>query len=188
MFPRYNSWNISYYLFTNTHFFYRKKNTNKEQINNQQINIALVGHHPTCDNFSVHVIRFGNKTYCAGCTGLVLGAILSLIGILSYAFFNFVVGTNIIIAFWIGFFTVALGLTQNYIPYRRMGSVHFLLNLVFVLGAFLLFIGINEITNNFNIEVYFLILIFFWITTRIMTSQIEHKKICATCKKSCQYF
>ena len=170
------------------HFSYRKK-ANKQEQNDRETMIAwFVGHHPACGNFSAHILRLGSKTYCAGCTGLVLGAIISLIGILSYSFLDFNVGENAVLIFWVGFIAVACGLLQYHILDGNRGAVHFFFNVTFVLGAFLLQVGINEITGNFIVGFYLFTLIIYWIITRIMTSQLEHEKVCSTCSlKSCSY-
>lgn len=36
---------------------------------------AFQGHHPTCGRFSSHVLRIGERSFCATCSGLVFGAI-----------------------------------------------------------------------------------------------------------------
>lgn len=39
--------------------------------------VSIRGHHPDCGNYSAHVFHIGGKYFCAGCTGLVLGAIMT---------------------------------------------------------------------------------------------------------------
>ena len=34
------------------------------------------GHHPNCERFYDHEFQVGNKTFCAGCTGLLIGCLL----------------------------------------------------------------------------------------------------------------
>lgn len=171
-----------------SYFLDRRKAGKKEQIDRETANAVFIGHHPTCGNFSAHILRFGNKTYCAGCTGLFVGAIIALLGILSYSFFDFHVGGNTVLVFWVGFIAVACGLLQYHIPDGNMGLVHFFFNVAFVLGAFLLLVGVNEITSNFILEVYLLALVAYWIITRMLVSQLEHRKICAACLQACSYF
>lgn len=168
------------------HFRDRKKSDKKEQ-SGQETTIGFAGHHPTCGNFSAHILRLGGKTYCAGCTGLVIGAIISLFGIISYSFFDFHVGGNSVLVFWVGFAAVACGLLQYHIPDGNRGLVHFLLNIAFVLGAFLLLVGVNEITSSLILEVYLFALTIYWIITRIVVSQLEHRKICVACSRTCSY-
>ena len=41
---------------------------------------GVVGHHPDCPEFSGHVLRVYGRVLCVGCTGLALGAVLSILG------------------------------------------------------------------------------------------------------------
>ena len=170
------------------HFRNQDKISKKTEQTSTGMKNKLVGHHPTCKNFSAHILRFKNKTYCSGCTGLVTGATISLIGSFLYFLSDFHTIVTSIFVFWLGFIFVVCGLLQHRIFLWNKGSIHFLLNVIFVLGAFLLIVGVNEITHNFLLETYLLISIIYWIVTRIILSQSEHKKICATCGlKLCHY-
>ena len=90
--------------------------------------------------------------------------------------------------FWLGFIGVACGLLQYNLSNVNRGPVHFFLNVIFVLGAFLLLVGVNEISGSSFLGVYLLTLIVYWIMARITLSQLEHRKICATCNsKLCSF-
>lgn len=157
------------------------------QAGTKETTIRFEGHHPTCGNFSAHVLQLSGKTYCAGCTGLVVGAIISVLGSFMYFFAGLQVGEAGIVVFSLGFLGVACGLLQHNLPNANRGAVHLFLNVVFVLGAFLLLVGVTEITNNFILGLYLLGLIVYWIITRVTLSKREHEKICATCGlKSCK--
>lgn len=170
------------------HFRGRNRNSHRrERTNSGVTTIKFEGHHPPCGNFSSHVLQLGGKTYCAGCTGLATGAVMSLLGSLLY-FAGFHVGELSIPVFWVGFVGVTCGLLQYHIFDVNRGAVHYFLNVLFVLGAFLLLIGVNEIDSNFVLDLYLLTLIVYWIITRILLSQLEHKKICVTCGlESCSF-
>ena len=156
--------------------------------NSEETTIALKGHHPTCGTFSSHVLQFRGGTYCAGCTGLVIGATISLLGSLLYFFSGLRAADAGTLIFWLGFVGVACGLLQYNVSVNR-SIVHALLNVVFVIGAFLLLVGVNEVNGNVVLNYYLLILIIYWIIARIMLSQLEHEKICSTCGlKSCSHF
>ena len=81
----------------------------KEQINLKVERIK--GHHPACENFSNHVVKFGKRTYCIGCIGMVTGAIISLIGSIFYFFTDFYLGNFNVIIFLLGFLGILYGLT-----------------------------------------------------------------------------
>jgi len=158
-----------------------KKVNKKEKTNSRITTIKFKGHHPTCGKFSSHIIKLGNQTYCAGCIGLLTGAIISIFGSLLYFFIDFNIGKISILIFWLGFVEVACGLLQYHIIIVNSGVVHFFVNVIFVLGAFHLLIGVNEIKSNFVLNFFLLALIVYWIITRMLLSQLEHKEICSTC-------
>jgi hypothetical protein len=150
--------------------------------------LIFEGHHPSCKDFSAHVFRLGDKKYCAGCTGLVAGAVISLLGTLVFFSTEIVLGDMSALVFWLGFVGVVLGLLQHPLSRKRGAGVHLLLNVAFVFGAFLLLIGIDGITGNMSLESYFLVLVLYWILTRTILSQQEHRRICRACGlESCLY-
>ena len=150
--------------------------------------IEFKGHHPDCIDFSSHILNFGDKTYCAGCTGLVIGAILSLLG----SFFYILAGLKVEVTtppifFWLGFIYVSCGSLQHLLVAKN-NIAHLFLNILFVYGSFTLLVAVNEITNNFLPSIYFLILVVYLIITRISLSGLEHKRICDNCSlEKCKY-
>jgi len=151
---------------------------------------AKQGHHHSCDYFSDHVLNIGNNKFCAGCTGLTTGAVLSICG----AFLYFFLGISLInefLVFWIGFAGVFVGIAQHHL-YRalsiRSGFMRYIANVVFVLGAFFLLVGENQIVGNILVDVYVLCVILLWIFNRIMMSSSEHERICKHCDiESCRH-
>ena len=151
----------------------------------EETRIAFAGHHPVCGHFDSHVLRYRDRTICAGCAGLVLGAFISLIAITVYFLFGSSVGGKEVIVFWLGFVAIFLGLLQYHLPYGGTGPVHFVVNSVFVFGAFLLLVGVNEIARNVTLSAYFLALTIYWILTRISVSGLRHRETCAACPLHC---
>jgi hypothetical protein len=143
--------------------------------------ISYRGHHPTCGNFSSHVIQIGDRIYCAGCAGLVVGALIALAGTASYLFLQDLSAQVVAAFFWIGIAAVTMGLLQ-YELFINKASLHFLLNIIFVVGALLLLIGVNEMNGNLSLSIYFLLVILFLINARSTLSRLEHEKKCSTCK------
>ncbi|UCD73057.1 MAG: hypothetical protein JSW01_06375 [Candidatus Bathyarchaeota archaeon] len=151
--------------------------------------IAFEGHHPDCEDFSAHVFQMGGKKYCAGCTGLVAGAVISLFGTLVFFSTEIVLGNMGVLVFWLGFAGAIVGLLQHSLSRNQGSGVHLLLNTTFVLGAFLLLVGIDEITGDLFLEGYFLVLTLYWILTRMFLSRQEHRRICRACGlESCPHF
>jgi hypothetical protein len=146
-----------------------------------QRKVDYVGHHPVCSSFSSHTMSFGKSVYCVGCTGLIIGATISIIGSLIYVLVDPNFGRASQLIFWTGFVWVWLGLIQHNISVLGGVLVHLLLNIVFVVGAFFLLVAIDVINGNFVLELYLFGLIFFWIFARTKLSQLEHGRICASC-------
>lgn len=137
------------------------------------------GHHPDCGHFNGHIIHLGSRFYCAGCSGLIVGAILALLGLLS-GFYPLEAKVGL----WVGGFLVGLGLAQHYIDFGS-SWVHLLLNIFFVFGAWIMFEAIQLMSLSLLVSVYFLVVVFFWIYARIRTSQWTHASICNECNDDC---
>jgi hypothetical protein len=150
--------------------------------------IVYEGHHPSCGRFSTHVLKIRNKVYCAGCSGLLTGALIAILGSLAYAVNAFVVHEGAIFVFWFGFSAVLAGLLQYAKALMSVSWFHFVLNVVFVAGALFMLIGVIEINGTVIVEMYFLVTTMYWILTRIVLSNLEHRRICAMCTLSlCGY-
>jgi hypothetical protein len=172
-----------------THFKTTKESlpTTQKLFNGEEASVTFKGHHPTCGNFSSHVLSFGGRTLCAGCAGLVFGAILSLAGSTLYFFYGLPNVEFSEIVFWLGFFAVVCGLLQYEVPVNN-SFLHFFLNATFVLGAFFLFVEVNIANESFMLNLYLLSLTVYWILTRIELSRIEHRKKCFSCSsKPCNF-
>lgn len=145
------------------------------------------GHHPDCDVFSGHIFYFMGKKYCAGCTGLFIGALIAVIGTIVYYFYGIIANSSFI--FGLGTVLVFISLIQNILYNVNVNVLKFIFNLFLVLGSFMILVGINENTNNLFIEIYFLILVIIWILDRISSSEKNHILICTECgmESSCNY-
>jgi protein-S-isoprenylcysteine O-methyltransferase Ste14 len=139
------------------------------------------GHHPSCGFFPGHVVKVMGSAVCAGCTGLVIGAVLSMlflvVGIRPFWF-----GREV--AFWSGVLFVSLGLVQHFIDLGS-GWVHLWLNVWFVIGAWMIFESIQRL--NLSIQLYFLASTLFWIWARIRASQWNHVYVCNVCLSKCKH-
>jgi hypothetical protein len=147
------------------------------------------GHHHSCDHFSDHVLIIRNNVFCAGCTGLTSGAVISVYAGILYFFLGISL-VNEFLVFWIGFVGVFVGIAQHHL-YRalsvRSGFIRFIVNIVFVVGAFFLLSGANQIVGNLIVDIYILCVILLWIFNRIMMSNSEHERICLQCDiESCR--
>jgi hypothetical protein len=139
-------------------------------------------HHPDCGKFSAHTIRLGNYTLCAACTGLLLGAVIALVGAALYFFGGVSIEEVSFPVVLIGAIGVALGFLQL----KVRGFIRLLLNTFFVLGAFLILIGIDELAESIFADFFSTALISFWILTRIQLSLWDHWRICRNCESQCE--
>jgi len=142
---------------------------------------AFRGHHPNCGNFGAHVFRVGNRVFCAGCVGLILGAVLSLLGVTLYFFANLPIWLNHCLVFWIGLIGVSCGLLQYHLFNWGKSSIHLSVNTFFIFGMFLLLVRVDAVTQNVIVDFYLIALSIFWLYTRILLSQLDHKEICDAC-------
>jgi hypothetical protein len=148
------------------------------------------GHHPDCGKFQSHTLTFRNKKYCAGCSGLFLGASLGITLILVYyiilVYHIYGAGTPLYgaissIIFWIGVVAVFLSLFQlNFLKIEN-STIKFISNLVLVIGSTLILMGILEVKGNVAMAIYFLMLIGVWIYNRTAISRRDHDLICNAC-------
>jgi len=164
----------------------RRKHTEvKSSKSNSQPSSSIQkrGHHPTCEAYAGHVLKIQSRTLCAGCSGLVTGAAFAILGTV-FVFFMGWQFYDPYLVFWIGFFFVFFGLIQHLI-YQilkvNQGTVRFIVNILFVLGPFLLLASLIPISNNLTLAGYLLLLTLYWIFTRIAMSQRSHRLMCKRC-------
>ena len=124
----------------------------------------------------------GGRTLCAACTGLLLGALIALIGTAFLFFGGWPIGEVGLPAVLIGVIGTVLGFFQ--LKFR--GFIRLVLNVFFVLGAFLILVGIDELTGSLFVDLFLVAFIVFWILTRIQLSQWDHWRICHDCKSPCE--
>jgi hypothetical protein len=160
----------------------RTSHFQKMDMNTTSHRIHSASHHPDCEKFSAHVIRVSNRTLCAACTGLLLGAIIALVGTVFY-FFD---GWHVEGVSFPAVLTGAVGIVLGFLQLKFRGFIRLTLNMFFVLGAFLILVGIDELTESLFVDFFLAALIVFWILTRIQLSQWDHWRICSNCESQCE--
>jgi hypothetical protein len=167
----------------------KQKDEARYSSHNCEINeINFIAHHPSCRNFSSHVLKVGNKEFCATCSGLLVGAALALLGTVLWFSWNFQIGETFKLVL-VGSIAVSLGLLQSTLSRLSNGIIRFFGNIVFVLGAFLMFVSINEASQSILIDFFFIALSLLWIMTKIALSQNDHQQVCSECSRfSCRYY
>jgi len=144
--------------------------------------IRTSSHHPDCGKFSAHGVDINSHILCAACTGLLFGSITAIGGAVIYFF----VGWHIVMATFtvalIGVIAVVLGFSQL----KFGGFIRLMLNVFFVLGAFLILVVIDELIGSLLADFFIEAFIVFWIFTRIQLSQWDHWRICSNCQSPCK--
>jgi hypothetical protein len=160
----------------------------QERAGSDQGTPTFQGHHPDCGSFRAHVFRVGIRVFCAGCEGLILGAALSLLGAATYFFLRLSFELDYLLVFWGGFIGVSCGLLQYHLFNWGRNLVHLAVNTFFVFGVFLLLVGVDAITQNVTTDLYLIALSIFWLFTRILLSQQDHRRICTACSvEECEF-
>ena len=165
--------------------FWERNKHDKHKLNIHET--TLRAHHPSCENYSTHILSIGNIKFCATCSGLLVGATLVLFGTGLYFFGNLPIGDPTIFVL-IGAAGVALGLLQSALPTFSGGLTRFFASILFVVGTFLMLVSIDAAVKNTSIDLFFVALSVLLILTKITLSQRDHQRTCSACSvKSCRY-
>jgi hypothetical protein len=144
--------------------------------------VSSKAHHPDCGRFSAHTIRLRGTSYCAACSGLVVGAFLAMAMVVAYFFLGLSIGGFSLLYLAIG----PLGPLVGFIQFTFKGWVRAAANAFFVFGSSLIVIGMDQHIGNFLVDLYTMGLVVFWIMTRITISQWDHSRICLICNYRCK--
>ena len=140
------------------------------------------GHHPDCLKFSANRIKIRNTVLCAACSGLLVGAVVVLVGAVFYFFIAYkflwsnpwiLVGSNA---------GMLLGLFQV----KLTGYFKLAVNALFVFCSFVTLVVTDIVGKSLFIDLYVLGLIVFFLATRILLSEFYNKRTCRQCKQ-CLY-
>ena len=154
-----------------------KKNTRKYK-----------GHHPYCDNFQSHTIETKDKSLCAGCLGLSIGAITSIVLTIIYmAIIREKAATEFYYVIFLGLIIIGLAYVEIMLPIRH-AVVHVISNIFLVLSFFLVTISIFEITGNKIYGILSVLISFLFLDTRIQLSNWQHARICESCSEPCRMY
>jgi len=153
----------------------------------QRGSFAMQGHHPNCGSFSTHVFRINKRTICTSCAGLLLGALLSILGTSLYFSYNWHIGQESPLLVCVGILGIVSGLLQFPLFKNRPNFLRFFFNVFFVLGSFFALIGVDTLLHSVTADLILVLLIVFWLFTRISLSQWDHERICRSCGLVCDF-
>jgi hypothetical protein len=156
---------------------FKKPNDSTDNKNPSASAVHFKGHHPDCEEFSANRITIRSSVFCAACSGLLVGAIVSiLVAVLfSLGFLGF--GT---VSLWVlaaGEVLMLVGLSQI----KMRGYVKMAVNALFVVGSCISLVGTDLVGQNLLIDAYVLGLIVFMLWFRILLSEWNNKRICLAC-------
>jgi hypothetical protein len=167
--------------------WYKRQNKNKgKDISKYKPVSQFKGHHPNCDEFAGHIINIKNKTYCAGCLGLIIGSVVTIILILIYLLSD-VSLINFQIFLLIGILLI-FTLFIVIIFFKRNPTIRVLSNSIFVFSFFIIVISILEITGTYVYGLLTGLFSFLLVDTRIQISKWSHINTCKNCKKECKMY
>ena len=138
--------------------------------------MPVKGHHPDCESFSANRIRIGGAVFCAACSGLLVGAVVSLVGVYCFRwatlFGNWSLWILAAREVW-----MVIGLAQI----KMRGYVKMAVNALFVVGSWISLVAADLAAQSLLVDVYVLGLIVFMLCFRILLSEWNNKKTCVAC-------
>lgn len=139
--------------------------------------ISSKGHHPDCEKFTANRVTIKGRAFCASCSGLLIGAIAAIVGIVlfSLGFFDLDGGSLWVLA--VGEALMLIGLAQI----KLGGYVKLAVNALFVVGSFFSLVVADLGGQSLLIDVYLLGTIVFMLWFRILLSEWNNKRICVAC-------
>ena len=139
--------------------------------------LELKGHHPDCENYSANRITIRNRVFCAGCGGLLIGAIVALIVVVFYSLgvLNVMEGTVWIIG--VGEGLMLAGLAQI----RAERYVKLAMNAFFVVGSAVMLVWADWAKQSLLVDGYVLGVILFMLWLRILLSEYNNDRTCLAC-------
>ncbi len=139
--------------------------------------LQLIGHHPNCEKFSANRIIIHGRVFCAACSGLLIGAIVAIVGIVLFSFGLFDMLSDLFWVLTVGEVLMLAGLAQI----RLGGYVKMAVNGLFVIGSCVSLIAVDVVGQNLLIDAYMLGLIVYMLWVRILISEWNNKRICVNC-------
>jgi hypothetical protein len=139
--------------------------------------VQFRGHHPDCEKFSCNRIIIRGSVFCAACSGLLIGAIVAILGIVLFSIGFFDLDARNLWVLGIGEVLMLVGLAQI----KMSGYVKMAFNGLFVVGSCISLVVADLATQSLLFDVYVLGLIVIMIWLRIFLSEWNNKRICSAC-------
>ncbi|MDY6965587.1 MAG: hypothetical protein SVM80_06400 [Halobacteriota archaeon] len=166
----------------------KQPNHDPEKKGSQIKKRRIQGHHPDCEQFEGHTIKINEKILCAGCTGLALGSIISIILMGAYVVLPGRIKPHILHQLIIlGMTFKILNFIETLIPMKN-SLLHTISNIFLVIGFSFIVVGIFQQTGSTSYGIITVIISLLFLDTRIQISSWQHDKICRDCSEDCKIY
>lgn len=166
----------------------KQKTNHTTNLKRPQTRRSFQGHHPDCNMFKNHIIFIKNKPRCAGCLGLIIGALTSILLIILYLTIPLKLSINIYYILLIIGIIILIFIYIEILLLKRNKVVHILLNSLLILSFLTITISVLEITKNSIYTILTILLSYLWLDTRIYLSNQKHQSICQSCIQECKSY
>jgi hypothetical protein len=139
--------------------------------------VQMKGHHPDCEEFAGNRIMVRSAVFCAACSGLLIGAMVAMVGavLFSLGFFDLETGSLWVLV--VGEVFMLGGLSQI----KMSGYIKMALNALFVVGSSISLVVADLVGQSLVVDTYVLGLIVFTLWIRILLSEYNNKRVCVKC-------
>jgi hypothetical protein len=158
---------------------FQKPNVSPDSILRSASSVQVSGHHPDCEKFSGNRITIGSSVFCAACSGLLLGAIASMMVIVLFSLGLFDLGTRNLWILISGEILMLVGLTQI----KLRGYIKMAMNSLFVVSSAIILVSADLVAQSLPVDAYVLGLILVMLWFRISLSEWNNKRICLACER-----
>ncbi len=146
------------------------------------------GHHPDCEYFESHIVRWRGRTLCAGCTGLGLGSLVSIPLMSAYIVLPLDLSVGVLqVLLASGLALVGAKYVETLLPLDRV-SARLIFNSLLVVGFFLIVMSVSELSGSAALGILGVVISFLFLDTRIQLSRLRHVKTCRDCSESCKVY
>jgi len=166
----------------------KQKTNHTPNLKRPKTSRSFQGHHPDCNMFKNHIIFIKNKPRCAGCLGLILGALTSILLITLYLTIPLKLSINIYYIFLILGIIILIFVYIEIRLLKRNNIVHILINSLLIISLLTITISVLEITKNSTYTILTILLSYLWLDTRIHISNQKHQNICQSCIQECKSY
>jgi hypothetical protein len=179
---------ISFTLRPNWVRQYLPKIQNREKNTRNGVTQSFRGHHPDCYTFQNHTIHWKDKTWCAGCLGLLIGLCVSILLMMFYIITEYSQRKMISYLLYIlGLFILTVVYLE--IVYgRNHPTFHVFSNSMLPISFFLITISVVGRTGKSVYGLFTVLFCFLWLDARIHLSKWRHRRLCTYCTESCKMY